>query len=120
VGNNDTRPTVEQEVTRTASLVAIAGSVVLLTVVACRGSDDSTRAVTGVSPVVSKPTTTEQAVQLIRACEITWIFFPVGDPTYITFRSGASFGVARLDREALARAANAAREGGCDITIEIE
>jgi len=97
-------------VTRIAAVVA---SLLTLLPGSCGGSDEETR--------VPKRPTNEQALQLIRSCEVKSVLFAHSRRVFLTLRDGRTVVVARPDGTALADAAeNAAGQGGCDIAIGLE
>jgi hypothetical protein len=79
---------------------------------ACGGDDQR--------PVVPDHPTSEQALALIRSCEVEFIFFPAEKDAYLTLQDGSVVSVARpTRRDDLAEAAKG-MSAECEIPISIE
>lgn len=81
---------------------------------ACGGDDDDQR------PLVPDRPTSNQALELIRSCEVVFLFFPAESGAYLTLRDGRVVSVARpTRRDDLAEAAKSV-SAECEIPISIE
>jgi hypothetical protein len=79
---------------------------------ACGGDDQR--------PFVPDHPTNEQALRLIRSCEVRFLFFPAEEDAFLTLRGGKVVSVARpVRRDDLAEAAKSV-SAECDIPISIE
>lgn len=94
-------------------IAAAIASLVTLFPGSCGGGEQKT--------VVPNRPSNEQALQLIRSCEVKSVVFAHSGRVFLTLRHGRTVFVARPDRTALADAAeNAAGQGECDIAIGME
>jgi hypothetical protein len=79
---------------------------------ACGGDDQR--------PLIPDHPTSEQALELIRSCEVEFIFFPAESGAFLTLRDGRVVSVARpTRRDDLAEAAKSV-SAECEIPISIE
>jgi hypothetical protein len=79
---------------------------------ACGGDDQR--------PLVPDHPTNEQALELIRSCEVEFIFFPAESGAHLTLRDGRVVTVAQpARRDDLAEAAKSV-SAECEIPISIE
>jgi hypothetical protein len=97
------------------SVVRIAVSAIVVGTLwlgACGGDDQR--------PLVPDRPTSNQALELIRSCEVVFLFFPAESGAYLTLRDGRVVSVARpTRRDDLAEAAKSV-SAECEIPISIE
>jgi len=95
-------------------IAAVIGSLFTLFPGSCGGNEERTR-------VPNRPSN-EQALELIRSCEVKRVFFPHSGRVYLVLPHGRRVEVAHADREALENAAMTVvkEKQDCDFAIEIE
>jgi hypothetical protein len=94
-------------------LGAVVVSVVTLSLTACGGSDETT--------FVPERVTNDQALQLIRSCDVTALLAAHSGDVFLTLEGGRRIAVIQPTRTALSRAAvSASLEGDCEIAVGME
>jgi hypothetical protein len=93
--------------------IAAVLAAVALTLGACRGKEETI--------VVPERVTNEQALRLVRACQVTRFLSLHSGELELTLEGGRTIFVIRPDTTALSRAAvNASLERGCEIAVGME
>jgi hypothetical protein len=93
--------------------IAVVAAVATFALGACGGNEETA--------VVPKRVTNEQALRLIRACEVTRLLSLHNGEVDLTLEGRRRILVARPDTTALSKAAvNASLELGCDIAVGME
>jgi hypothetical protein len=105
---------VGSRLTSVTKIAAVIASLFALFPGSCGGNDERSR-------VPNRPSN-EQALELIRSCEVKRVFFTHSGRVYLVLPDGRRVEVAHADREALENAAMFVVEEKqhCDFAIEIE